>query len=195
MQTAYELPAKSSRFSKAFTWTVGILLLLIVLMTLMVSACGGGMGRPSANRAKSSSNLHQIGLALTMYSNADSLGRFAPDLPTLLRVEQLSPDVFVAPSANDIPALGATSAEQAANLMKGDHESYSYVGAALKSDAPNDAVALYEPPSINRNTGGNVLFGDGHVVFLDEPAIDQIVQMDKSGTRPIYWPPHPTTRP
>ncbi|HEX4124610.1 MAG TPA: H-X9-DG-CTERM domain-containing protein [Tepidisphaeraceae bacterium] len=186
---SYELPPSRYRMSKGFTITLAVLLVLIVMFALM-SPCGGGMSRAGGNRAKSSSNMHQIGLALLMYSNVDPHGRFAPDLPALVTSQELSPDVFVDPSTNDTRAPGNTPAEWAANLMKGGYESYIYVGATLTNDSPPDAVALYEPLAANKNAGSNVLFADGHVDFLDQPAVEQIIQMYRANIRPIYWPPH-----
>jgi prepilin-type processing-associated H-X9-DG protein len=195
---SYELPPSRGRVGsksfKAVTIILGTLLFLIIAMAFGLP-CGASLGRGAANQAKSLSNMHQIGMALIMYSNGDPLGRFAPDLPTLMTSQQLSADVFVSPSSNDTRAPGNTPAEIAANLMKGDHESYIYIGATLTSQTSSDTVALYEPPPPNRNTGGNVLFGDGHVEYLTQPAMEQIIQMDKAGMRPIYWPPHPATQP
>jgi prepilin-type processing-associated H-X9-DG protein len=196
---SYELPRSrksvGSKSFKAVTIILGTLLFLIISLAFGLP-CGGGMfSRRTADRAMSASNMHQIGLALIMYSNGDSLGRFSPDLPTLITSQQLSPNVFVSPSLNDTPAPGNTLAEQAANLMTGGHESYTYVGATLTNQSPSNAVTLYEPLSANKNTGSNVLFADGHTEFLPQPVMEQIIQMAQSGVRPIYWPPHPATQP
>ena len=47
------------------------------------------------------SNLREIGLAIQMYANANH-GRFPDDFATLLRTQDLTPEVFVCPvSEND----------------------------------------------------------------------------------------------
>jgi prepilin-type processing-associated H-X9-DG protein len=195
---SYEIPrSRKSVGSKSFkvvTIILGTLLFLIIAMAFGLP-CGGGMfSRGAANRAKSRSNMNLIGMELIMYSNGDPKGRFPSDLSALIAAQDLSPIVLVDPSLNDTPVPGNSPAEQAANLMKGNHESYIYVGATLTNQAPSDAVALYEPPAASRNNGSNVLFADGHVDFLVQPAIEQIIQADQAGKRPIYWPPHPAVR-
>jgi prepilin-type processing-associated H-X9-DG protein len=140
------------------------------------------------------SHMHQIGLAMIMYANGDSLARFPNDLPALLTTQELDPYVFVCPSTNDTRAPGATLTEQARHLYDGGRESYIYLGAGLTSNAPSDVIVLFEPLTDHHGKGSNVLFADGHVEFLKKPAIEQVVLMYQRNIRPIDWPPHPATQ-
>lgn len=144
-----------------------------------------------APRAKCSSNMHQIGLAITMYAQDDPLGRFPDDLYTLMMTEGLASEVFVCPSTHDTPAVQSGLKY----LTAGGHLSYIYIGAGLTNKSPADAVVLYEPLSNHDNTGSNVLFADGHVEFIPVPQAAQLADMAQAGIRPIYWPPHPATQP
>jgi prepilin-type processing-associated H-X9-DG protein len=176
-------------------WLVFLIVTAVVLLivALMLPAFSTNLGE--SPRAKCSSNMHQIGLALIMYSNGDPQGRFAPDLPSLITTQELASDVFICPSTYDTRVPTTQPDEAAKHLMDGGHESYIYVGACLTGNSPRDAVALYEPLSNHANDGSNVLFADGHVEYLQRPDVEQIVKMDAAGKRPIFWPPHPATQP
>jgi prepilin-type processing-associated H-X9-DG protein len=63
--------------------------------------------------------------------------------------------------------------------------SYVYLGRGLTSSTvkPKDVVA-YERP-IDRTSGANVLFGDGHVEFVDGNLIGKIAGRAASGIWPV----------
>jgi prepilin-type processing-associated H-X9-DG protein len=133
--------------------------------------------------------MHQIGIALLMYTNDYPPGRFPPDLETLMVTEQLSPDVFVCPSTDDTRAIHLDE------LTAGGHLSYVYIGAGLTKDFPADAVALYEPLSNHRAGGCNILLADGHTERLFLADAKHLIGLAQNGDRPIYWPAHPATHP
>jgi type II secretory pathway pseudopilin PulG len=95
--------------------------LLRVVVTIALIAGGISVLLPSlcrssetANKARCASNLHQIGLAISMYADNHG-GRYPDSFAALLENEQLSPAVFVCPSSNDEAADGADTAAAAAN--------------------------------------------------------------------------------
>jgi len=125
--------------------------------------------REQANRVKCSYNLRVIGQAVIMYANDNHGG--LPDLLDRVLTYQVTPEEFVCPSSQDTPAPGTTPQALAANLSKGGHLSYVYVGKGMTSrilTSPNAGrtVVAYEPMTNHRNDGTNVLFADGHVEWV-----------------------------
>jgi prepilin-type processing-associated H-X9-DG protein len=181
-------------------WTVSFLLLIVVLFGAGIAMVGithqtvwlartpgpwfsHGRGRETANRVKCASNLRQIGQAILLYAN-DHDGQFPDTLQTLFKDEDLdlTPGVFVCPSANDVQATGATREEIARNLDEPNHMSYVYLGRGLTKASPKDTVVAYDREINHGRQGGNVLYADGHV---DWQAGDFIRQLS---TRPATRP-------
>lgn len=138
--------------------------------------------RETANRVKCASNERQIGQGILLYCN-EHKGNYPPDLGTLLKVEDLGPEVFICPSAGTAlpPNIHAMTPDQQAAWVN-EHSDYVYVGKRLKSDAPADRVVLYEKETDHGGDGMNMLYGDGHVEFQSAQAaqreIEQLNQQD-----------------
>ena len=145
------------------------IVLLVLVPTLGVSAIvlstRSRVGCTLPNRMTCASNLRQIGQGIQMYAN-DNHGQFPPDLATVLLTQELTSEVFVCYRTSDTRATGPTTRAVAANLEAGGHLSYVYCGRGMDMNAPATAVLAYERPG-NHGDGMHVLFGDGHVEFLD----------------------------
>lgn len=130
--------------------------------------------RETANRVKSASNLRQIGLANMLYANENG-GKFADDLGTLARTQDINPDAFVSPRTGKQLRMGpGMSPEQIADLVE-SHTDYVWLGKGLTTaTATADRVIAYE--NYERVSDGvNLLYGDGHVEFqLMNDAFEQI---------------------
>ncbi len=111
-------------------------------------------------------NLHQIGLGILLYSNEHG-GQLPGTLSDLILYEQLSPEVLIDPASNQTPATGSTPQAMVAEIAKGGHQTFIYLGAGL-TDKTADATTLiaYEPLTVYHD-GSNVLFGDGHSEWLN----------------------------
>lgn len=116
------------------------------------------------NRARCSSNLHQIGLAIRMYRGANE-AQYPGDVGLLGSSQGLNANVFLCPASNC---------------------SYIYVGDGLGTAVGNEVVA-FEPPD-NHPTyfilGGNVLWGDGHVSWEKFEDLVQLVPELEAGHNP-----------
>ena len=139
---------------------LGLLFLPLMISILLPSL---NRAREVANRAKCASNMHQIGLGILLYQQ-DHQQQYPPDLATLWQTEQLSGPVFVCPSSNDTPAASP------AQLTSGGHLSYVYLPPAPNTVPNANAPVLYENGADHGNDGTNVLFGDGHVSWLNAAA-------------------------
>ena len=134
----------------------GVLLLGSVFLPTLCRA------REPANRVKCASNLKQIGQAMLLYANEH--GNAYPDsFVTLLRTEDLVPEVLCCPSSN---AEKAKSIESLTTQPSEQNCSYLYYGDGVRSDAPADAVVAIDRLDDHDNDGANALFADGHVEFL-----------------------------
>jgi prepilin-type processing-associated H-X9-DG protein len=69
------------------------------------------------------------------------------------------------------------------------HISYIYCGAGFTSRGPANAVLAYEPLSNHDGDGTNVLYGDGHVSFLDRKETDYLIAELQAGHNPPRDPP------
>jgi prepilin-type processing-associated H-X9-DG protein len=162
----YAKPTKQKRTGRIIGYTLGVSLTLLLLLSILLpSLCAGA--REPANRVKCASNLRQIGQAILLYAN-DHGGLYPDSFRTLLLTQDITSECFVCPSSNDEKAPGATTAEQAENLETRGHLSYVYLGRGLNSSSVNEkTLVAYEPLTNHEDDGSNVLFGDGHVEFLN----------------------------
>jgi len=151
---------KRSRPNWLLRIVVAAVLLIGAASVLLPSMCKAG---ETANRAKCASNLHQIGLAISLYARENG-GIYPDSFATMMIAEGLTPAVFVCPSSNDEAAGGDSPAQMAGNLTgKPHHLSYVYLGKTLTSaTVRDDTVVAYEHPENHQDGGMNILFGDGH---------------------------------
>jgi prepilin-type processing-associated H-X9-DG protein len=126
--------------------------------------------REQANRAKSQSNLHQIGLGAIMYSNGQKDGSFPDSLSQLMDSQQLPPIVFVNPRTNTSPPRHL--AKDQLDAWVDNDSDYVWVGKGKKTTAASDEVLAYEKPR-GLKEGINILFADGHVEFEIMPVAEQ----------------------
>lgn len=142
-----------------------------------------------AFRVRSASNLRQIGQAIEVY-NSEFKGRYPDTFRDLFLAEDIGAECFVCPSSSDTRAQGPTTQAIAANLLAGGHCSYLYVGKGLTAQTTTpDMVIAFEPLTVNRRKGMNVLFGDGHVEFIYAPQAAVILNQMKQGQWPVRFPP------
>jgi prepilin-type processing-associated H-X9-DG protein len=119
--------------------------------------------RAAADRVKSASDMRQIGQAIMLYAN-DNKGAYPPDLGTLVKTEQITPQTFVDPTSGTAPPPANLTGDDAVNWVNANSD-YEYTGAGKTSSADANTVILYEK-SDNGGDGKNVLFADGHVEFM-----------------------------
>jgi prepilin-type processing-associated H-X9-DG protein len=135
--------------------------------------------RETANRVKSGSNLRQIGQGVMLYAN-DHKGSNPPDLGTLLKEEELTPEVFIAPQTEKMvpPDVRTMTREQQAAWVE-QNADYVYLGKGKSAfKMKPDEVLAHEKLEVGRGQGVNVLFGDGHVEWMPVPAAQQVLQKD-----------------
>lgn len=149
-------------------WLLGLALVSFVFVVTTSALIVFSRLRESAYFLRCPSNLRQIGQAILLYSN-DNHGQCPPDLASLIEAEEMSPETFVCPSADERAAGGASQKEIARNFRQGKHCSYVYLGTAGSplADVHPDAVLVYEPLRNHGKDGANILFGDGHVEWKD----------------------------
>jgi len=180
----------SKGWGKAIGWSVGVLVVLLLLAMVLLSSMG--RARETAKRVMCSSCLKQIGQAAYLYSN-DHGGQFPPDFTTMLQTQDITAEVLTCPSSDVYKAPGATTQQIVASMLAGDHLSYAWTGAGLRNDAPADVVLAFDlerhvPKDGVTTTGINVLLGDGTVEFVDEATGKAIWAQFVSGARPIRLP-------
>ena len=112
-----------------------------------------------ADRVKCAANLHNIGQAIAAYQSSN--GRAMPaDLGVLVKNGSLPAAFLICPDDKATVAPAST---------------YLYRGASFASaPTPRDVVA-YEPVTVHGD-GGNALFGDGQVAWLDPKQLAQAAQ-------------------
>ena len=139
--------------------------------------------RGIANRIPCASNLRLIGYACLWYANSHE-GRFPDDLSALLGEKdvELSPEALICPALEAEwirRARGDADQPAAARQQKVEefahHPSYFYFGKGRTNTMTSEEVLALEVPSNHEGEGSNVLFGDGHVEWLTEPALGDLL--------------------
>ncbi len=82
----------------------------------------------------------------------------------------VGPECFVCPKSTLFYARGATTKAIQNDLISGNHVSYIYCAAGLSMPLSDEAILAYEPIA-DHERGSNVLFGDGHVEFVNKGAM------------------------
>jgi prepilin-type processing-associated H-X9-DG protein len=171
---AYAGPLQRRRSGRRIlVWTVGIIVIGGMLVSVMLpSLC---RAREPANRIKCASNLRQIGQAIAIYAQ-DNGGQYPPSLAVLLAHEDITAGVMLCPSSNDEASSATDTAGAVADLAAAEtnaagHKhclSYIYTGRGLTvATASATSVVAYEPLGNHEGDGTNVLFGDGHVDWVN----------------------------
>ncbi|HZL36343.1 MAG TPA: hypothetical protein VFC78_13575 [Tepidisphaeraceae bacterium] len=149
-----------------------------------------------ADRIKCASNLRQIGYALVQYSDEQG-GKLPDDFATLLLHSDLTPKVFICPSAKDTAAAGDSPLKIAENLRQPGHCSYVYLGKGLTLPLDPGRVLAYEPLNNHDDEGINILHGDMSVEWLDgqeaEARLAGLMANIEPTTQPVMKLRPPTT--
>ncbi len=159
---------------RLLVWTVGIVVIGGMLISVMLpSLC---RSRETANRVKCYSNLRSIGQAITLYAQ-DNGGQYPPSLAVLAGQVDISPTAMICPSSNDEKSSATNTAGVVGELTAAETDaaghkhclSYVYVGRKLNAKTISaETILVYEPLTNHDGDGTSVLFGDGHVEFIDK---------------------------
>lgn len=131
--------------------TIGVIVLAAMMVPILLPAIAGA--RDQARRVACTNNLHQIGIAIHMYAEAQS--QHLPDsLSELVDGKYLSAQVLTCPAADPVESVSE----------------YVYKGKGLRIDAPNAASTVIAHDREGYHRGGcNVLYLDGHVAWKEGP--------------------------
>lgn len=185
-------PGRFTLFHLALVFLVIGLLTALILPPWMVGR------REFARRAVCANSLRQIGLAIRLYAE-DNGGRcpvdaVPPTLPGCMQLiwKEVSPRTLICPSDRR-PNVRAVSPPE---MLTANHISYSYVPNLVWKPAPQRVVVLdrigstlsgspWEPDSNHASFGGNVLFTDETVRFVDRLPADLV---DQNGNHIVLSP-------
>lgn len=106
----------------------------------------------NALRVKSANNLRHFGQIMILYENEFN-GLYPLDLATGVKAERPIPEVLKSPMGDEKVGY--------------DYIYLHYKGMGRPFPVPDDAVVAYDAPDAAKNGGACVLFGDGHVDWLD----------------------------
>lgn len=122
--------------------------------------------RETANRVKCASNLRMMGQATLLYGT-NHQNAYPPDQGTMLDQVDLVPEMFICPSASEADA-GSGIPREEWSAWANEHSHYVYLGAGMKLTETDAATVIaYDRPQNHDDEGINVLFGDGHVSWLN----------------------------
>jgi prepilin-type processing-associated H-X9-DG protein len=132
-------------------WTLAIIGLTLSSIILLTPLLFSELMRVKENspRVDCASNMKQIGIAIAMYADGHD-GNIPRSFEDLRRYRPNLGEILVCPSAKDR-----------------SHPSYQIIlGGGKWRDNP-DAVVMTESTNDHRGSSGNVLYGDGHVSWVN----------------------------
>lgn len=130
------------------------------------------------------SNLSRISLAIHVYAQYHD-GRFPERLEDICTLDLINrPDIFVCPNSSDEPPASDDRREWASWLSSPGHCSYVYLGRGLVDPVPAAAERplVYEARANHR--GVNILFADGHVMWMPAEYAETILAKPAGTTAP-----------
>jgi prepilin-type processing-associated H-X9-DG protein len=126
-----------------------------------------------AQRAGADNNLRQIGVAIQMY--VVNHQQYPTDFAPLLAEKLVTIDTFVSPHAGtQIPPDVRNGKIEDQTAWVNSRSDFVYLGADLKPNAGPGAILVYERP--DGRPGMNILFGDGHIEWIDVEAARQMIE-------------------
>jgi len=117
----------------------------------------------NATRVKSAANLRQIGQALAVYAG-DNQDKLPPDLDTLVKAQILPKDALKSP-------LG--------DAAQGPDFVYLYF-KGMDVTVGADTVVVYDAAALEQGDGCNLLYGDGHVEWLNKEEAAKTIDKAKA---------------
>jgi prepilin-type processing-associated H-X9-DG protein len=169
-----------------------VIAIIATLIAILLPIVNRLRGRTPRQTHACAVNLSHIGLALAIYQH-DHAGAVPESLKELVAAGELNVASLVCPLTSDTPATGATPAETLAELSKGGHISYVYLGGGIEGTVGSEVVLAYER-SMN-HLGAHVLFADGHVDWLTPQLMQPILDDVAAGRRPLRIRTASSTRP
>ncbi|HPF38492.1 MAG TPA: hypothetical protein P5081_14390 [Phycisphaerae bacterium] len=144
--------AKARRAS-VVQWLIALVIVSIIAIVLYPSVQRPCQDSPGTRCAV---QLREIGQAMYIYAMDDPDEMFPDNLRRVVDAGDAAPTEFTCPAA------------------PGDHPSYFYVPGASMNSAPS-IVLMYEDPRNHDGKGGHVLFQDGHILFIEFPEYQEIL--------------------
>ncbi|MCB9852042.1 MAG: hypothetical protein H6819_03015 [Phycisphaerales bacterium] len=149
------------RISRRAVWIgVAIPLACFGFLAMSFSSCP----RCLSPEAECAANLRGIGQAMYIYAMNEPDRMFPDDVQKLIDANTAIPKQFICRSAPT------------------GHQCYLYVPGASEMSPPR-TVLMFEDPRNHGGKGGNVLYQDGRVVFEKAPALQSIVNANKTKAR------------
>jgi prepilin-type processing-associated H-X9-DG protein len=112
----------------------------------------------SVDRARSASNLRSIGQNVQLHV-VDNNGTLPPDLKVLTADGRMDKQILHSPFGEP-----------------GSPSDYRYLVAGVKSPVPPDVLIAFDSAEFEKGDGANVLYGDGHVEWLDRDAVNAALE-------------------
>lgn len=174
---------------------LGLILLAVAGCLLIFGQQTMRPSRPVAQRIVCKAQLHSCGKSLQVY--AQRYGGFFPaDIDVLVQQFFAQPGQFVCPSSlqagdNEI-LLRGYSADQpiSPRLHELMHSCYVYIPGQKAPADPAD-VLMYEKNGCHPKDGGNVLFGDYHVEWVEPYSkVEELVGRTRHRLATPMDPPH-----
>jgi prepilin-type processing-associated H-X9-DG protein len=128
--------------------------------------------RETANRAKSMSNLKQIGTAIRIYEMQNN-NRWPDNLLSVAKETDLPGDLFLNPRTGVSAPANLGAEERLKWAIEQNH--YVYISGFTSQTATAETIVAFENPN-TVTEGVSVLFGDGHVEWMTRYAFDQAIQ-------------------
>jgi prepilin-type processing-associated H-X9-DG protein len=180
----YATPIKSPRRP----WLVIVLgSVLAVFVALFLGIPRLVIRDPASPRTIDASNLRQIGQGMLIYAN-NHQGGYPDHIESLLAEGDVGSESLVSPFSSDTAARGPTTQAMIAQLRSGGHFSYVYLGKGQTTSVSAEALLAYGPviaEGVAPYAGGrNVLFGDGHVEFIDPGLMKWMLAEVAAGRNP-----------